>query len=108
MFHCGAFVLGDSIRGPASAAIQVVEQLTITLMHITRHDNFDSLAADQSTWNELSQGVPFRAWEWLERWWRYYGCGDDGRPLAGHELMLLAVRDEQHQLVGVAPWYRQT
>jgi CelD/BcsL family acetyltransferase involved in cellulose biosynthesis len=77
-------------------------------MHITRHDNFDSLAADQSTWNELSQGVPFRAWGWLERWWRYYGCGDDGQPLPGHELMLLAVRDEQEQLVGVAPWYRQT
>ncbi|MCC7083576.1 MAG: GNAT family N-acetyltransferase [Pirellulales bacterium] len=76
-------------------------------MYITRHDNFDSLAAVKSTWNELSRGVAFRAWGWLDAWWRYYGCGADGRPLAGRELLLLAAWSEQQQLVAVAPWYRQ-
>jgi CelD/BcsL family acetyltransferase involved in cellulose biosynthesis len=77
-------------------------------MLITRHDNFESLATHRSTWNELSRDVPFRAWEWLERWWRYYGCGDDGKPTAGRELLLLAAWEEDEQFVGVAPWYRET
>jgi CelD/BcsL family acetyltransferase involved in cellulose biosynthesis len=97
------FRLRMCIRGHSSR-----RTLTITRMHITRHDNFDSLAAHRSRWNELSGGVPFRAWEWLERWWRYYGCDDEGQPAAGRELLLLAVWDDQENFAGAAPWYRET
>jgi CelD/BcsL family acetyltransferase involved in cellulose biosynthesis len=108
-FIAAHFVLSATACADTSAATKTSSNLlTITLMQITRHDNFESLAGHRSTWNELSRGVPFRAWEWLERWWRYYGCDDDGRPVAGRKLLLLAAWDDEENLVGAAPWYRET
>jgi CelD/BcsL family acetyltransferase involved in cellulose biosynthesis len=75
-------------------------------MQITLHRDFDSLAAHLAQWNELSAGVPFRRWDWLEAWWRHYGCDKTGRPHNNYELFLLAVWDESQALVGIAPWYR--
>ncbi len=76
-------------------------------MQVTHHHSFDSLSTEKSTWNRLAQDIPFRTWEWLEAWWRYYGLGDEGRLIGERNLLLLAVRDEHNQLVGIAPWYQE-
>jgi CelD/BcsL family acetyltransferase involved in cellulose biosynthesis len=76
-------------------------------MQITRHCRFESLpAAWQSTWNELARKVPFRRWDWLEAWWRNYSADPDGTPTGRHDLYVLAVQDDQNNLIGIAPWYR--
>ncbi len=76
-------------------------------MQITRHCCFESLpAAWQSTWNELAHKVPFRRWDWLEAWWRNYSAEPDGTPTGRHDLYVLAVQDDQNNLIGIAPWYR--
>src|SRR6185295_17564429 len=76
-------------------------------MYVTRHHEFESLSPWLATWNELARGVPFRRWEWLEAWWRHYGCRADGRSLPNYELNLLAVWNDDKHLIGVAPWYRR-
>ncbi|HTQ40639.1 MAG TPA: GNAT family N-acetyltransferase [Pirellulales bacterium] len=76
-------------------------------MHINRHFDFASLLPLKERWNELSDGVPFRSWEWVEAWWRHYACHNDGRPKRDHELFVLTVWDENNRLVAIAPWYRQ-
>jgi CelD/BcsL family acetyltransferase involved in cellulose biosynthesis len=76
-------------------------------MQITRHRRFDTLpSAWQSTWNELARKVPFRRWDWLEAWWRNYSADADGTPTGRHDLYVLAVQDDQNNLIGIAPWYR--
>ncbi len=50
--------------------------------------------------------MPFRRWEWVETWWRHYGCDESGRPRRGYQLLLLAVSADDGKLLGVAPWYR--
>jgi CelD/BcsL family acetyltransferase involved in cellulose biosynthesis len=57
-------------------------------------------------WNALSRGIPFRRYEWLEAWWRYYGL-ESGRPRRGRDLYVLAVVDQSRRLVGLAPWYAE-
>jgi CelD/BcsL family acetyltransferase involved in cellulose biosynthesis len=73
-------------------------------MHVTCHDNFSPLLAHRDAWNVLARGVPFRTWEWLEAWWRNYWDADG--PRTRRELFVLAVWDDNHQLIGVAPWYK--
>ncbi len=75
-------------------------------MHVTLHTDFASLDAWSATWNELARGIPFRRWEWVETWWRHYGCDEFGRPRRGFQLFLLAVWAHNGTLIGVAPWYR--
>ncbi|HEY2880844.1 MAG TPA: GNAT family N-acetyltransferase [Pirellulales bacterium] len=75
-------------------------------MHIERHFNFATLADQFPAWNALAQGVPFRQWEWVEAWWRHYGCDANGSPKPDYELLVLAVHDDAGHLIGVAPWYR--
>jgi CelD/BcsL family acetyltransferase involved in cellulose biosynthesis len=76
-------------------------------MQITCHRRFDTLpAAWQTTWNELARKVPFRRWDWLEAWWRNYSAEPDGTPTGRHDLYVLAVQDDQSNLIGIAPWYR--
>lgn len=58
----------------------------------------DELAAMCLAWNRIAGDVPFCQWEWLEAWWRHFR-----KP--GDELFVLAVRDAQGELVGLAPWY---
>lgn len=50
-------------------------------------------------WNQLSGGIPFRRWEWLANWWKYYG-----KP---HELYVLVARDERGTIRGIAPWFQR-
>ena len=75
-------------------------------MHVNFHGDFASLTPLAATWNELAAGVPFRSWEWLEAWWRHYGCHEDGRPKRDHQLFVLTVWDDDNRLVAIAPWYR--
>jgi len=60
---------------------------------------FDALAAE---WNNLLarsvSNTIFLTWEWQTTWWRH--MGED-------ELCILAVRDEEGTLVGLAPLYRE-
>lgn len=51
----------------------------------------------QNEWNGLAGSHPFLSWEWLGSWWNHYGLG--------HELYVLAVWDENRNLVGLTPWY---
>jgi CelD/BcsL family acetyltransferase involved in cellulose biosynthesis len=59
---------------------------------------FDSLAAD---WNVLVErsftNVPFLRLEWQQTWWTHLGEGD---------LLLVAVRADDGQLLGLAPLFR--
>jgi CelD/BcsL family acetyltransferase involved in cellulose biosynthesis len=75
-------------------------------MHIERHFNFATLADQFPAWNALSQGVPFRQWQWVEAWWRHYGCEANGSPKPDHELFVLTMHDDAGRLIGIAPWYR--
>ena len=52
----------------------------------------------EAEWNALTQDVPFRSFQWASSWWRHYR-----QP--GMQLFVLAVRDDQGQLIGLAPWY---
>ncbi len=74
-------------------------------MQVTRHTNFESLASHFGVWNELAAGVPFRLWQWVEVWWRHYGCEANGEPKKFFELFVLTVSDANGQLIGIAPWY---
>jgi CelD/BcsL family acetyltransferase involved in cellulose biosynthesis len=75
-------------------------------MHVNLHGDIASLIPLAANWNELADGVPFRRWEWVETWWRHYGCHTDGRQKRDRELFVLTVWDDDEQLVGIAPWYR--
>src|SRR5215510_7389612 len=37
---------------------------------ITTWQEFSGL---QTEWNALAGDVPFRSWDWLATWWKYYG-----------------------------------
>ncbi len=50
-------------------------------------------------WNQLTQDVPFRSYQWASSWWRHYRS-------AGMQLFVLAVRDGGGRLLGLAPWFR--
>ncbi len=65
-------------------------------------------------------GVPFRTWDWLATWWKYYGnaLGSENQqvgPARHRRLNVLAVYDDAEfaapgsatarNLIGVAPWY---
>jgi CelD/BcsL family acetyltransferase involved in cellulose biosynthesis len=58
----------------------------------------DSLRALARAWNALAGDIPFRGWEWYERWWRHYRDPHS-------RLMVLSVSDERGEIVGIAPWY---
>ena len=73
-------------------------------MQVVRFTTFNDLLPWIGGWDSLSQGVPFRRWEWLESWWRNYGH-DHGQPRRNHELFVLAAVDADRSLLGIAPWY---
>jgi CelD/BcsL family acetyltransferase involved in cellulose biosynthesis len=74
----------------------MTEALGIEIRRISIAADLVSLRGD---WNALARGVPFRSFEWLDSWWRFYGVGP------GKELFVLAAFDPNGALVGVAPWY---
>jgi CelD/BcsL family acetyltransferase involved in cellulose biosynthesis len=55
-------------------------------------------------WNQLLQATPantiFLTWEWMQAWRKV--VGEDKR------LFVIAVRDDQNKLVGIAPYYSYT
>lgn len=65
-------------------------------MQVRRIATTGELQQYSATWNTLTQGVPFRSWEWLSTWWDHYG--------AGRELYILAVHDDC-ALVGILPLF---
>ena len=73
-------------------------------MQIVRLTSFGELLPWIGAWDALSQGVPFRRWEWLESWWRNYGH-DSGRLRRHFELFVLAAIGQDQSLLGIAPWY---
>jgi CelD/BcsL family acetyltransferase involved in cellulose biosynthesis len=75
-------------------------------MQVKLHTDFASLSPWSTTWNELAGGVPFRRWEWLETWWRHYGCDAKGQPRRQYQLFVLTTWSDDGQLTGIAPWYR--
>lgn len=62
---------------------------TTTEQFQSLRDEWDGLLSRSPSAN------PFLTWEWLFSWWEVYGERD--------ELRLITVRDEQGQLVGLAP-----
>lgn len=51
-------------------------------------------------WNALAGELPFRSFAWTQTWWQHYREPNSS-------LWMLAVLDEQDELVGIAPWYLQ-
>ncbi|WP_197442839.1 GNAT family N-acetyltransferase [Lignipirellula cremea] len=69
----------------------------LRFMHIDLITDDASLAGLAGEWDSLTRDVPFRSFAWLSTWWKHYHEG---------ELFVLAVRDEQNTLIGLAPWRR--
>jgi CelD/BcsL family acetyltransferase involved in cellulose biosynthesis/lauroyl/myristoyl acyltransferase len=75
------------------APSRAIRQLNVRRVHTA-----EELATLRDAWNELSADVPFRRWEWLESWWRYFRTPSD-------ELYVLIVSDPGGRPLGIAPWY---
>lgn len=75
-----------------SIASMTQEQLTVARVLPAE---FDALA---ESWAGLVGDVPFRRQEWLMAWWRQFKRRDD-------ELFVIALRDAEGTLVGLAPWF---
>lgn len=57
---------------------------------------WDQLQVSANEWNRLSQGVPFRTYEWYRAWWKAYnGLGD----------LLILVARTNHSPVGILPCF---
>jgi CelD/BcsL family acetyltransferase involved in cellulose biosynthesis len=69
-------------------------------MRVELVTRYEDLASRSEGWNVLTQDMPFLRWEWLGAWWRHYG--------RGQQLFVPLVRDDQEQLVGLAPWFLET
>lgn len=72
--------------------------INLSELSVTRLTTLPELADIADRWNELAGGVPFRSWEWLSAWWRFY-CGPQDR------LCTLVMRDAANRIVAIAPWY---
>jgi CelD/BcsL family acetyltransferase involved in cellulose biosynthesis len=76
----------------------MLTEITTGQFRVEPLTNAGALAGLADSWNALAGDVPFRRWEWLEAWWRHY-------RRKGMELFVLSVRDDDGELVGLAPWY---
>ena len=68
-------------------------------MYVTRISTAKAFEDLCKEWNALAAEVPFRRWHWLHTWWECFGSIDQS------ELFVLAVRDREQALVGLAPWF---
>ena len=66
-------------------------------LHLTLIDTHEKLSALKPEWDALAGENPFLSWDWAETWWRHYQSPQT-------KLFTLAVRDDAHRLVGIAPW----
>ncbi|MCG8648756.1 MAG: GNAT family N-acetyltransferase [Pirellulales bacterium] len=69
------------------------------MLQVRRIADFVSLDQVRSQWNELSDGIPFRRFEWLGTWAETY--------LKDGQLYVLAATDQQ-KLVGLLPLFRSS
>lgn len=69
-------------------------------MRVERIESWSAAASLRESWNRLAGDVPFRQWEWLGAWWRYYGTD--------REWYVLAIRRSDGSLAGIAPWRRRS
>lgn len=78
-------------------------------MHLTIYHNFEHLAPLAEEWNDLlaccsASHVPFLRYEYLNAWWNTLGGGE----WQTGELFCIVGRDEDNQLVGIAPLFLTT
>jgi CelD/BcsL family acetyltransferase involved in cellulose biosynthesis len=81
-------------------------------MHVERIHTAPQLASLAVDWNTLADSMPFRTWDWLGTWWKYYGSGSHRDLLTSRQLFVLAVYDDaeadapagSRKLIGIAPW----
>jgi CelD/BcsL family acetyltransferase involved in cellulose biosynthesis len=67
-------------------------------LHAARIATDEQLLAVAAAWDELSDSMPFRMWDWQEAWWRHYRTLSD-------ELFIVTVRNDDGDLLGLAPFY---
>jgi CelD/BcsL family acetyltransferase involved in cellulose biosynthesis len=72
-------------------------------MNVEEITNSSDLLKLASIWNQLlvknNANTIFLTWEWISNWWQVYG--DD------KELYVLALKDSEGSLIGIAPLYRR-
>lgn len=81
-------------------------------MHVERIHTASQLASLAVDWNTLADSMPFRTWDWLATWWKFYGSGSQRELLTSRQLFVLAVYDDaeadahsgSRKLIGIAPW----
>ncbi len=70
-------------------------------------DSEASLATLAEDWNRISGGNPMHRFEWYETWWRHFSRSG-GRSRWDRNLLVLAVRDNDRRLVGLAPLFSES
>ncbi len=96
-------IIGDigtgGVVAPSTPTVESLappsDQLNVRLL--TSEDAFVRLA---EAWDSLSADIPFRRVKWSESWWQHYR-----RPNTA--LRILAVEDNNANLLGLAPWYSE-
>jgi len=96
---CTLPVAVGSDRRFVSIPSRAITRWITDFMHVTRISTTEELERLAPDWNRLSQGIPFRTWQWLLNWWKHYN--------ANKSLYTLAVRDDDGILIGVAPWFME-
>jgi len=71
---------------------------------ISRIEDLESLVPD---WRRLAADLPLAGPDWLVTWWRHFGA-DRVHRSRDARLLVLAVRDDDGQLVALAPWYLES
>ena len=66
---------------------------------IRRIQTFEEMTALAEDWNRLAGGNPLRGFAWHANWWKHYQ--------ENNELFVIAVRDGEGTVVGIAPWFLQ-
>ncbi|HEY7655473.1 MAG TPA: GNAT family N-acetyltransferase [Burkholderiales bacterium] len=96
-----AVTVAPGIAPRAAASLQKREERLPACVPpgIAVYERMESVEALRADWETLLEdfacGSPFCTWEWLTSWWRAYG-GDD-------RLLVVAVRNESSELIGLAP-----
>lgn len=72
----------------------------MTLFLELTNTDFSALKEEwNSLLNESNSNCPFLTWQWQSTWWEYFG--------KGKELKLLAVRNHNGRLIGIAPLFSE-
>ncbi len=69
-------------------------------MTISVHSDFESIKSDWITFEKTAISTPFQSYSWLNTWWE-----EIGKP-AGEEPVIVALRDDQQQLMMLFPLSR--